>query len=324
MIATRTPLRVSFFGGGTDFKDYYERDYGCVLSSAINQYVYIIVNKKFDGRIHLNYRITEVVDSVEGITHPTIKEGMKLAGVNEGIEISALADVPAHGTGLGSSSSFIVGVLNALHAYRGDAADAETLAQEAAKIEIDILKEPIGKQDQYIAAYGDLRFIRFNKDGSVTTTPVKASQETVDELYGRLLFFYTGVTRKASDVLAEQKQNIPDKIGTLDSMRKIAEKMFDELNHNRFGQFGELLHESWQLKQSLASNVSNSMIRQHYKKAIDAGATGGKLLGAGGGGFLLFYCEKEKQDAVRKALSDLKECSFRMEKEGSRIVYRDR
>ncbi len=324
MIASRTPLRVSFFGGGTDFRDYYKEDYGCVLSTAIDQYIYAMANGKFDGSIHLNYRKTEIVDSIDKIEHPTIREGLRLLGIERGIELSALADVPAHGTGLGSSSSFIVGVLNALHAYCDKKASAETLAREACRIEIEKLGEPIGKQDQYIAAYGGFKLIKFNRDESVQIMPVRANRETLEELQSRLLFFYTGIGRKSSDVLTEQKSNISNKRDTLNKMRFLAEHMFNELNHNRFESFGELLDESWMLKKSLANGVSNNDIDRYYTAACEAGATGGKVLGAGGGGFLLFYCEKEKQPAVVRALRDLRQVHFRFVAQGSELIYQDR
>ena len=323
MILSRTPLRVSFFGGGTDFEDYYKLDYGCVLTSAIDKYIYLMVNRKFDGTIQLNYRITEIVNSIDEIKHPTIREGMRLVGINNAFELSAIADVPAHGTGLGSSSSFIVGALNAMHTYKNEDANTEKLAAEACNIEIDILKEPIGKQDQYIAAYGGFKFIVFNKDGTVTVTKIKASEETIKELEGRLLFFHTGVGRKSSDVLTEQKKNINNNVETLNKMRSMAERMFDELNKNRIEGFGEALGESWDLKRSLAGSISNDSINSYYDKAIKAGATGGKILGAGAGGFFMFYCEKEKLRAVRRALGDLEEVYFKFERGGTRIIYPD-
>ena len=324
MIASRTPLRVSFFGGGTDFREYYKEDYGCVLSTAIDQYIYLMVNKKFDGTIHLNYRKTEIVSNVNEIEHPTIREALKLMNISNAIEISAVADVPSHGTGLGSSSSFIVSVLHALHHYKGNSILSGQLAEEACHIEIEKLGEPIGKQDQYISAYGGFKLIKFNRDETVQILPVRANRETIDELKSRLLFFYTGVGRKASDILTEQRNNIKTKRDTLHKMRSIAETTFSDLNHNRFEDFGDMLHESWMLKRSLARNVSNSVIDSYYEKARNAGALGGKLLGAGGGGFFMFYCEKEKQPAVTRALSDLRQVHFDFENDGSKIIYTDR
>ncbi len=324
MLASRTPLRVSFFGGGTDFKGYYELDYGCVLSTAIDKYIYIMVNKKFDQHIQLNYRLTEIVENVEQIMHPTIREAMRFVGVENGIELSAMADVPSHGTGLGSSSSFVVGVLNALYALKEERADAERLAQDACRIEIETLNEPIGKQDQYIAAHGGFSFIKFQKDGQVSVEPVKVPKQTAEELQKNLLFFHTGISRSSGRVLKEQKQNIGSKIEYLDRLRKMAEVAKGKLERGDLGAFGEMLDESWQLKRTFASGVSTEMIDEYYSSAISAGAKGGKVLGAGGGGFFMFYCEPEKQDAVRKALAPMREVFFDFPKEGSKIIFNDR
>ena len=323
MLTSRTPLRISFFGGGTDFQKYYELDYGCVLSAAIDKYVYIMVNKKFDGQIQLNYRLTEIVESVDMILHPTIREAMRFSGVDRGIELSALADFPSHGTGLGSSSSFLVGVLHALAAHKGEKPDSETLAQAACKIEIGILGEPIGKQDQYIAAYGGLNLIRFRKGGKVDVEPVKASKETISKLQKKLLFFYTGISRSSSRVLKEQNQQIDKKIDHLNSLRSMAEQAKSKLESGNIESFGEMLNESWQMKRTFASGVSSDLIDNYYKAAIDAGATGGKVLGAGGGGFFMFYCDEGKQGAVRKALSPMREVQFGFPVAGSRIVFND-
>ncbi|MCX6768501.1 MAG: GHMP kinase [Candidatus Micrarchaeota archaeon] len=323
MIITRTPLRVSFFGGGTDFQDYYRRDYGCVLSTSIDKYIYVMVNRRFDDKIQLNYRMTEIVDSVDQIFHPTIREAMRFAGVEDSTEMSNMADVHAHGTGLGSSSSFLVGMLNALHAYNGERADAEKLARDACHIEIEVLKEPIGKQDQYIAAYGGLKFIRFNKDESVSVEEVKVPEGVEKALASKLMFFYTGISRRSGQVLKGQKANIEQKLEVLDKMRGIAERMRDELRQGRIEEFGVMLDESWQAKRSLAGGISNEAIDAHYQKAREAGAQGGKVLGAGGGGFLMFYCDEEKQEAVRKALGALREVRFGFSPTGSEIIFDD-
>lgn len=323
MIVSRTPLRVSFFGGGTDFKDYYAKDYGCVLSTTINKYIYVMVNRRFDNKIQLNYRMTEIVDNVDQILHPTIREAMRFANAGDSIELSNMADVHAQGTGLGSSSSFLVGMLNALYGYQGKQAGPEKLAQDACRIEIDVLGEPIGKQDQYAAAYGGLNFIRFNKDDSVKIERVRVPDGKKEELQSNLLFFYTGLTRKSSQVLKGQKQNIEQKREMLDKMRGIAEKMKGELEKGKLDSFGKVLDESWHAKRSLSEGISNNVIDAHYEKALEAGAEGGKILGAGGGGFLMFYCKKEKQGAVRSALSNLREMKFRFAEKGSEIVYND-
>lgn len=323
MIITRTPLRVSFFGGGTDFQEYYKRDYGCVLSTSIDKYIYVMVNRRFDNKIQLNYRMTEIVDSVDQIFHPTIREAMKFAGVEDSTELSNMADVHAHGTGLGSSSSFLVGMLNALHAYNGERANAEKLAKDACHIEIEVLKEPIGKQDQYIAAYGGLKFIRFNKDESVSVEEVKVPGGVKEALASKLMFFYTGISRRSGQVLKGQKANIEQKLEVLDRMRRMAERMRDELRQGRIEEFGTMLDESWQAKRSLAGGISNEIIDEYYQKAKDAGAQGGKVLGAGGGGFLMFYCDEDKQEDVRKALGALREVRFGFSPNGSEIIFDD-
>lgn len=323
MIIARTPLRVSFFGGGTDFQDYYKRGYGSVLSTSIDKYVYVMVNRRFEEKIRLNYRMTELVDSVEEITHPTIKEALRLLDIQDSTEIGSIADVHSNGTGLGSSSSFLIGVLNALHCYKGNRIDKERLAKDACHIEINMLNEPIGKQDQYIASYGGFRFIRFNKDDSVSVEDVNAPPEALSDLSSKLMFFYTGISRKSSQVLKGQKENIDKRLEVLDSMRSIAERMRHEISRGRVEEFGEALNESWQAKRSLAEGVSNDIIDSYYKKAIDAGAVGGKVLGAGGGGFLMFYCDEEKQDSVKKALSEMREVRFGFSRGGTEIVYND-
>ena len=324
MLTSRTPFRISFFGGGTDFRKYYELDHGCVLSAAIDKYVYIMANPKFDNAIQLNYRLTEIVESVDQILHPTLREALRFTGVDHAIELSALADFPSHGTGLGSSSSFLVGALNALYAFRGEPADAEKLAKAACRIEIDVLNEPIGKQDQYIAAFGGFNLIRFNKDDTVSVEPVKIKQDTLAAFRKKLLFFHTGVSRSSGRVLKEQKEKIGDKTEYLNRLRSMAEQAKSKLERGDLSSFGEMLDESWQLKRTFASGVSTELIDNYYSAAREAGATGGKVLGAGGGGFFMFYCEEEKQTAVRKALAPMREVRFDFPSEGSRIVFNDR
>ncbi|MBI5227934.1 hypothetical protein HY988_05075 [Candidatus Micrarchaeota archaeon] len=324
MLASRTPLRVSFFGGGTDLKKYYELDYGCVLSTAIDKYVYIMINQKFDGHIQLNYRLTEIVESVDQILHPTIREAMRFTAVDGGIELSAQADFPSHGTGLGSSSSFLVGVLNALYSFKGESPDNETLAKNACKIEIDILGEPIGKQDQYIAAYGGFNLIKFKKDDSVEVIPIKVSSETSSRLKKKLLFFHTGISRSSGRVLKEQKDKIDQKLDYLGSLRKMAEDAKTKLEHGDIDSLGHMLDESWQMKRTFASGVSTDLIDGYYRAAMEAGASGGKILGAGGGGFFMFYVDEDKQEQVRKALSPMREVKFDFPMEGSRIVFKDK
>lgn len=324
MIITRTPFRVSFAGGGTDLREFYQSEYGAVVSTAINKYMYIIVNKRFTDAIRVSYYAkTEIVDRVADIRHPLVREALKLVGVNRGIEITSVADVHA-GAGLGSSGSFTVGLLNALYAYKGALKSAEELARDACHIEIDILGEPAGKQDQYIAAYGGFRYFQFNPDESIATEPIIWSAEHKDELARNLLLLYTGYTHEAGSILQEQKEKTqrPDKIANLKEMRDMTVNLRDQLNDNAAADiFGDVLHRGWQLKKELASGISNDKIDECYGRALGAGALGGKVLGAGGGGFLLLYCPKPKQAAVRKALSDMPILEFSFEPEGSKIIY---
>ena len=322
MIITRTPFRVSFCGGGTDIREFYHTDYGAITATAINKYMYITVNKRFDDSIRVCYTQTEIADNVNHIRHPLLREGMKLVGITKGIEIMSIADIPA-GTGLGSSSSFTVGLLNALYAYKGALKSAQDLAREACQIEIDILGDPIGKQDQYMAAYGGINYIQFNKDESVFVNPLICSQETKQELCKNLLLFYTGVSRDARLILEEQKaeSSKKDKVAILNEMRNLAIEAKECLIHGQLDDFGILLHKGWMLKKRLTHSITNDKIDAYYEKAISAGALGGKLLGAGGGGFLLIYCSPEKQGSVRDALNDLTVTEFALEPEGSKIIY---
>jgi len=324
MIITRTPFRISFVGGGTDLPDFYRVKPGAVVSTAINKYMYIIVNKRFTDAIRVSYYAkTEIVDRADDIRHPLVREALKLVGISRGIEITSVADVHA-GAGLGSSGSFTVGLLNALYAYKGTLKSAEELARDACRIEIDVLGEPAGKQDQYIAAYGGLRYFQFNPDESVTAEPIIWSAEHKDELAQNLLLLYTGDIHEASSILREQKERTrqPDKMVNLREIRDIAVSLKNQLNDNATADiFGEVLHHGWQLKKELASGISTDKIDKCYERALGAGALGGKVLGAGGGGFLLLYCPQPKQPAVRKALSDLSVLEFSFEPEGSKIIY---
>ena len=323
MIISKTPFRISFAGGGTDLSAFYRKEYGCVTSTAINKYMYIAVHKYFDKKkILLKYSKTEFVDSVEKIEHPIFREALRLVGIESGIEITSFADIPS-GTGLGSSCTFTVGLLHALYAFKGKFVSAERLAREAAHIEINILGEPIGPQDQYAAAFGNLNHIRFNPDDQVDVTPIICSTETKVQLQKNLLLFYTGITRSTKDVLSEQKKNTESdskKFENLQKMKQLAEELRDALNDNNLSQFGEILHKGWLLKRELASSITNPEIDQYYEAALEAGAIGGKLLGAGGGGFLLFYCAEEKKERIRAALP-LEEIPFAFDTQGSKIIY---
>ena len=325
MIISKTPLRMSFAGGGSDFKGYYQKGCGVVVSTAIDKYIYVSVNKKFDNLIRLSYSKTEIVNNVKEIEHNLVREALKFLGITKGIDINYMSDMlPAHeGTGLGASSSLMVGILNALHVYKGEQVTAETLAKEACKIEIEILSHPIGKQDQYAAAYGGFNQIKFNADESVFVTPVACKKETKEKLNKNLLLFYTGLNSQSGAVLPEQKRKIENNLHILDKMVGLTKELKKALDNDNLREFGNILHKGWLYKQKLASKITNPVINSYYEKARTAGAAGGKILGSGGGGFLLFYCKEENQDKVRKALSDLKETSFKIGAEGSKIVYVD-
>jgi D-glycero-alpha-D-manno-heptose-7-phosphate kinase len=324
MIITRTPLRISFCGGGTDLPAYYSTLQGAVVSSTVNKYVYITINRLsryFDHRILLKYSRTELVNSVDEVHHPIIREAMNITGVTDGVEITSMADIPA-GTGLGSSSTYAVGLLHALHTFKGEFVSAAQLAAEACEIEIGRLKDPIGKQDQYIAAYGGICHIRFNPDESVFVDPVICSQGTKKALEQNLLMFYTGITRRAGDILEVQKASTNQKMEVLTGMRELCGKLLKVLRDGRsLNRFGEILHEAWQHKRNLVTGITNKKINEYYNAALNAGAIGGKLLGAGGGGFLLFYVEPQNHDRVRKALGELAELPFLFEPQGSKVIY---
>lgn len=324
MIITRTPLRVSFCGGGTDLPSYYLSQTGAVVSTAVNKYVYITVNRLteyFEHRISLKYSQTELVNSVDDIRHPIIREAMKITGVVDRVEITSMADIPA-GTGLGSSSTYAVGLLHALHTFKGEFVSAAQLAREACDIEIGRLGDPIGKQDQYIAAYGGVCHIRFNPDESVFVDPVICSFPTKEALQQNLLMFYTGMTRRAGDILEVQKATTEQKMDVLTFMKDLCGDLLRVLREGRsLSRFGEILHEGWEKKRTLVDGISNPEINDYYAAAQEAGAIGGKLLGAGGGGFLLFYVEPQNQERVRQALHKLAELPFLFEPQGSKVIY---
>jgi len=324
MIISRTPFRVSFAGGGSDLKQYYQRGYGAVVSTAINKFMYVTVNRTFDTNIRVVYSKCEYVENTGEIEHNLAREALKLLGITRGgLDIVYMGDMlPAHaGSGLGASSSLTSGLLNALHALRGEVVTAETLAREACRIEVEILGRPIGKQDQYAAAYGGLNYIRFNKDESVSVEPITCLEETRNRLDRNLLLFYTGLNTQSDKIMAEQEGKTPENTPILDKMVALSAELKEALTGNDLTRFGEILHQGWLYKQALASEITNPVIDGYYEKARKAGAIGGKILGSGGGGFLLLYCEEKHQGRVREALTQLREAPFRMEAAGSRIVY---
>ena len=324
MIITQTPLRVSFAGGGTDFKDYYVRDGGTVLSTAIDKYIYVIVKERFDRKIRIGYSRTEMVDSVDEIEHELAREALRKTGVTSGVEIATMADIPSAGSGLGSSSAVTVGMLHALYAYRGELVTPERLAREACEIEIDILGKPIGKQDQYIAAFGGLRRFSFHPDESVSEVTVPLVNGKRLRFGESLLLFFTGVTRKADGILAQQKENIEEKRLTLDRLKGQVDEIHDALSEGNLNRIGRILDEGWRHKRELAGGISNPEIDALYDAALDAGAVGGKVAGAGGGGFLFLFCPPDRQAAVREALAGLQELPFALERDGTKVIFNAR
>ncbi len=320
MIITRTPFRISFVGGGSDMRDFYRQSPGIVISTAINKYMYITVKKRFENTFRISYHKTEIVEKIEEIQHPIVREAIKLVGINCGLEITSIGDIPA-GTGLGSSGSFTVGLLNALFALKGKLKSAEELAKLACKIEIDILKEPIGKQDQYIVAYGGMKRIQFNQDESVFVDTMIYKPDVIKKLKENLLMFYTGGKRRSSPILSEQKKNSFNNKSYIEKMKNLTHEFYNCItNGNNLSKIGKLLHKNWMLKKKLAHNISNNRIDELYQKALNAGALGGKLLGAGGDGFLLFYAEGACRNKIKKTLG-LRYVPFEFESEGSKIIY---
>ncbi len=321
MIIVQTPLRISFFGGGTDFPSFYHEEGGCVLSTAIDKYIFVLVKERFDSKLRVGYTRTEMVDQVDEIQHELIRESLRLAGIQQGVEITTVGDIPDAGSGLGSSSTVTVGALHGLYAFQSRLVSADCLAREACKIEIEILGKPIGVQDQYIAAFGGLRFMEFHPSGEIVCHEICLDPVFKQRLNESLLLFYTGITRHADSILDEQKKNIIDRLEVLRRMKEMAYLANQELHKGNLDIIGELLHEGWQLKKQLASQISNDSIDAMYEAARRAGAIGGKIAGAGGGGFLLFYCPYEKREAVRAALSSLRELPFKLEQDGSKVIF---
>lgn len=321
MIMAKAPFRISLIGGGSDLEPFYSRGHGAVVSTSIDKYMHIMIHPYFHDKIRIKYSKTEDVVDIDELKHPLVRECLRLTEIEKGIEIASIADVPA-GTGIGSSSTFTVCLLHALYTHKRKFVSKERLAKDACKVEIDILKEPIGKQDQYAASYGGLNYMRFNRDETVFVEQIVWDPEVKRRLERNLLMFYVGNVRKGSRILKEQKKNMSkeDKYEKVKKMVQLAEEMRDSLNRGRIRAVGEIMHEGWLLKKELASGISNSAIDHYYDAALKAGAVGGKLLGAGGGGFLLFYCEPKYQNGVRRSLN-LRELKFRFDNEGSKIIY---
>jgi D-glycero-alpha-D-manno-heptose-7-phosphate kinase len=325
MIISRTPFRISLAGGGSDFAEYYRTRAGNVVTLAINRYMYVTVNRRFDNQIRVSYTRTEIVESLDELQHDLIREALRMVGFTQGIEVTTIADLPA-GIGLGSSSTLTVGVLNALYALKGEWVSPDDLAKRACEIEIEILKRPIGKQDQYIAAFGGLSDVSFLPDERVSVHPVVCTPETRNKMVSQLLLFYTGVRRDAASVLTEARERMAERAdarATIDGLVALAAEVRNGLTTGKVDGLGALLDQSWTLKKQMASMVSNGHLDDLYLRAREAGAEGGKVAGAGGGGCLLLCAKKPAQKKVRTAMLDagLREIEFDLEPEGSRIIH---
>ena len=308
MIISKTPCRISFAGGGSDIESFYREHGGAVVSATIDKYVYLTLQQKFDSSIRISYSRTEGVDQVDQIQHPIVRHCLGLLGPRQGIEITSHADIPSRGSGLGSSSSFTVGLLNGLYAYQGRHVSPQELAEKACHVEIRLCGDPIGKQDQFAAAFGSLRMYHFHPDGTVKVEPLICRAQTLEKLQRNLMLFYTGLTRSAAEILKEQTRALGGERAAIEKMRRIVEHAHairHELENGNPDGLGEILHESWMLKRGLSSGITTPDIDTWYQTARAAGATGGKILGAGGGGFLLFYVQRERQPVVKKALAHL-------------------
>jgi D-glycero-alpha-D-manno-heptose-7-phosphate kinase len=316
---------MSFVGGGSDLRAYYQHGFGAVTSTTIDKYMYVMVNNRFTDHIRIGYSKTEYVKNLDDIEHNLVREALKWLGITNKIEINLMTDVlpTQKGSGLGASSSILVGILHALHAFKGEDVSAEQLAQEACEIEIEIMGSPIGKQDQYAAAYGGFNWIQFNADESVSVNPIQCKSDIKKELNQKLLLFYTGLIARTSDILPEQKEKTKNNLNLLGNMVVLAADLREALEKNDLTEFGNILHKGWLYKQKLAKKITNPTINAYYASARKAGAIGGKILGSGGGGFLLLYCPEDFQENVQKSLTNLQEVPFKFDDQGSQIVYND-
>jgi len=325
MIVSKTPLRISFVGGGSDLPSYYRQNGGAVLSTSVDKYMYVTVNTKFDNKIRLSYSITENENSIQQIKHPIIRNTLELLDIQGGVEITSISDIPSQGSGLGSSSSYTVALLHALYAYKGESISKEELGRLSSHIEIDLCGDRIGKQDQYAAAFGGLNLIEFNEDETVLVHPVTCKPSTINKMEESIIVFYTGRTRSAAALLSEQSNNMnqASKRGLMSKMVSLVYDMKNSLENDDIESLGELLNENWQLKRKITTGVSDLQIDDWYNKGISAGAKGGKLLGAGSGGFIMFFAPKEKHANITTAMKGLQKVPFSFDNDGSQIVFSD-
>jgi D-glycero-alpha-D-manno-heptose-7-phosphate kinase len=321
MIISQTPYRVSFAGGGTDLPAYYQREFGAVLSLTIDHHIYVTIHRRFESTIRISYSRTEVAHTIDEVQHELVREAMRMVEIDEPLEITTIGDVPS-GTGMGSSSSLTVGLLTALYGYKHRIVSPKLLADQACRVEIDVLRKPIGRQDQYAAAFGGLNYLRFNPNDTVEVEPVPCRAETLAELEQRALLVYTGQTRDANLILERQSNTTELQLDVLRAMRDLADEMRQTLaGDGDLDRFAALLHEGWELKRSLGCGISNDHINDWYAVARRAGAVGGKLLGAGGGGFVLLIAPPWRHRAIREALGRPRELPFKISQNGSRIIF---
>ena len=321
MIITQTPYRVSFAGGGTDLPAFYEYEPGAVLSVTLQHHMYVTVSPRFDRTTRVAYTRVEIADGIEKIDHTIAREALRMTELGDHLEITTVGDVPA-GTGMGSSSSLAVGLLNALYAYKGQVTSPGALAERACEIEIDILKKPIGRQDQYAAAFGGVNYIGFNPDHTVEVEPVPTAPEFLQELEDHIILLYTDKQRDADTILKKQSEGSRDKMSVLKEMRDLAGELRTTMGgRGNLDDFGRILHQGWELKRSLGFGISNAGVDEWYDAARANGALGGKLLGAGGGGFLLIMAPPDRHDAIREAVGHPREIPFRIDRRGSRVIF---
>lgn len=326
MLMSKTPLRVSFFGGGSDLPAYYQHQQGAVVSTTIDKYVYINVKKKFDDSIRVSYSKTETVDSVDDIKHDLVKAALTLLKIDRSIEITSISDLPSNGTGMGSSSAYLVGLLNALYHYKNTPITQRELAEISCKIELEMLNKPIGKQDQYIAAYGGFNRFKFNNStfNPVEVHPINCSFNTIRELESNMMLMYTNTTRAAESILGQQSLDTTKSSDTRSQIKEMvdmANLFYAQLGNDKLSEVGRMLHDAWMIKSKLTKGISNDYINHCYEVGRNNGAMGGKLLGAGGGGFLMFYAHPDTHKRIQDALPDLRGVHVRFDPKGSRIVY---
>jgi len=323
MIVSRTPLRISFVGGGTDLQSFYQEHGGAVVSTSIDKWIHVVVAPRFEGDVRVSYSRTEIVPNAAAVEHELVREAMRLTGVPRGVDVMTLADVPSNGTGLGSSSTVTVGLLSALYAFQGVYKSTLQLAEEACRIEIEVLGKPIGRQDQYAAAVGGFNLIEFLPgSGGIRVEPIVATEDTLRSVQRSLLMFYTGRQRSADGVLQRQQSAVEEgtAVAALKQMRDLAFALRERLGAGDAESVGELLHRNWELKRGLTAGISDETVDRWYESALEAGAAGGKILGAGGGGFLLVSAPPARHDSVRRALRDLREVPIRFSARGTHIT----